>query len=374
VWAGELTHRGQGMRDALLARKATRRSRRARHTRYRKARFLNRRRPAGWLAPSLQHRVLTTLTWAKRLARLVPLSAISMELVRFDTQLMQDAEVSGVAYQQGELQGYEVREYLLDKWGRRCAYCHAKGVPLQVEHLVPRARAGSDRVSNLTLACESCNQKKGSRTAAEFGYPQLMAQAKAPLKDAAAVNAPRWALWRALEATGLPVEVGTGGRTKWNRMRLGLAKSHWADAACVGKSTLDELDARLSSVLLIACKGHGSRQMCRTDKYGFPSRHVPRQKRWFGFRTGDLVKAILPGGKYAGTHIGRVTIRSRPSFRLNGIDMHPKYLRLIQHADGYAYATRTPEGTASIPNADAVHTAVLPFPRAPEGGGSLGGF
>jgi hypothetical protein len=130
VFAAELTHRGQAIRDALLARKVSRRSRRQRHTRYRKARFLNRRRPEGWLAPSLQHRILTTLTWAKRLERVCPISAISMELVRFDTQRMQDAAISGVAYQQGELAGYEVREYLLAKWGRRCAYCKATGVPL----------------------------------------------------------------------------------------------------------------------------------------------------------------------------------------------------------------------------------------------------
>ena len=63
-----------------------------------------------------------------------------------------------------------------------------------------------------------------------------MAQAKAPLKDAAAVNSVRWALYQGLAAFGLPLEVGTGGRTKWNRTRLGLAKSHWADAACVGAS------------------------------------------------------------------------------------------------------------------------------------------
>ena len=55
------------------------------------------------------------------------------------------------------------------------------------------------------------------KTAAEFGYPEVEKQAKAPLKDAAAVNATRWEIWRRLEATGLPVEVGTGGRTKYNR-------------------------------------------------------------------------------------------------------------------------------------------------------------
>jgi 5-methylcytosine-specific restriction endonuclease McrA len=245
VFASELTHRGQAIRDALLARKASRRSRRQRHTRYRKARFLNRRRPDGWLAPSLLHRVQTTETWVRRLRAVCPVQAISMELVRFDTQLMENAEMSGVTYQQGELQGYEVREYLLDKWDRTCAYCRKKDVQLQIEHLVPKARGGSDRISNLTLACEPCNVKKGTRTAEEFGFPQLAAKAKRPLKDAAAINTTRWGLYQALVATGLMVEVGTGGRTKFNRTRMGLAKSHWADAACVGESTPDRLDASL---------------------------------------------------------------------------------------------------------------------------------
>jgi len=344
VWAGELAHRGQAIRDALLRRRTIRHSRRQRKIRYRPARFLGRRRRASWLAPSLAHRVQTTLTWARRLRAVCPIAAISMELVRFDTQLMQDAEVRGVAYQQGELAGYEVREYLLDKWGRRCAYCGKADVALQIEHLVPRARGGSNRVSNLTLACEPCNQAKGNRTAAEYGYPHLMDVAKQPLKDAAAINTTRWAIWRSLGALGLPLEAGSGGRTKWNRTRLGLAKAHWADAACVGVSTPSQLDARVGSVLLIAAKGHGTRQMCRTDKYGFPKRHVPRQKRWFGFRTGDLVKAVVPSGKYAGRHIGRVAVRTRPSFRLGGIDVHPRTLRLIQRADGYAYAFGAREG------------------------------
>jgi hypothetical protein len=240
------------------------------------------------------------------------------------------------------LAGYEVREYLLEKWGRRCAYCFLAGVPLQVEHLIPRARGGSDRVSNLTLACERGNQKKGTQTVTELGFPQLMAAAKAPLKDAAAVNGTRWALWRALEATGLPLETGSGGRTKYNRTRLELPKSHWADAACVGASTPDQLNAAVCSVLLIAAKGHGTPQLCRTDKYGFPSRHVPRQKRHFGFRTGDLVRAIVPSGKYAGTHTGRVAIRTSGSFNIatpegTAAGINHRHCRIIQRADGYAY-------------------------------------
>jgi hypothetical protein len=157
----------------------------------------------------------------------------------------------------------------------------------------------------------------------------------------------RWALYERLKATGLPIEAGTGGRTKYNRLRLGLEKAHWIDAACVGASTPDCLDTRIGSVLLITATGHGTRQMCRTDKHGVPIRHVPRQKRWYGFRTGDLVRAVVPGGKYAGRHEGRIQIRTRPTFRLKGIDVHAKYLARVQRADGYAYALRK-EGAASL--------------------------
>ena len=130
VWAAELTHRGQQIRDALLSRRQLRRGRRNRKTRYRPARFDNRRRPEDWLPPSLMSRVHNILTWANRLYRWSPACSISMELVRFDTQALENPEISGVEYQQGELLGYEVREYLLEKWGRKCAYCGAENGPL----------------------------------------------------------------------------------------------------------------------------------------------------------------------------------------------------------------------------------------------------
>jgi 5-methylcytosine-specific restriction endonuclease McrA len=277
-WAGELSHRGLAIRKALLARRAARRSRRQRKTRYRPARFLNRRRPEGWLPPSLQHRVETSLTWVRRTQRLAPVTALSMELVRFDTQALVNPDISGITYQQGTLQGYEVREYLLEKWGRMCAYCGATNTPLQVEHIVPRSRGGSDRVSNLTLACEQCNTKKGTRTAVEFGYAHIQAQAKRPLRDAAAVNATRRTLYCRLVATGLPVEVSTGGRTKFNRSRLGFPKAHWLDAACIGASTPQNLDVRGVRPLLIRATGRGSRRVCRTNASGFPVSHKPRAR------------------------------------------------------------------------------------------------
>ena len=153
VFAAELAHRGQQIKKALDGRRAVRRRRRARHTRYRKPRFANRIRPVGWLAPSLKSRVCNIETWVKRLRKLCPITAISMELVRFDLQALENPEICGIEYQQGTLFGFEVREYLLEKWKRVCAYCGAKGVPLEVEHILCQSRGGTQRVSNLTLAC-----------------------------------------------------------------------------------------------------------------------------------------------------------------------------------------------------------------------------
>jgi len=349
-FAAELEHRGQRIKKSMDSRRAIRRSRRNRKTRYRKPRFLNRKRKEGWLPPSLRSRVENIETWIRRLRSLCPITAISLELVKFDTQAMLSPEISGVEYQQGELQGYEVREYLLEKFGRKCVYCGAENVPLQVEHIVPKARGGSNRVSNLTLACEPCNRKKGNQTAEEFGHPKVQAQAKKPLKDAAAVNTTRWALYRRIKATGLPVEVGTGGRTKYNRSIRKLPKTHWLDAACVGASTPESLKVEGIRPLVITAMGRGSRQMCRVDKYGFPRTSAKKFKRIHGFQTGDMVKAVVPTGKKAGTYIGRVAIRATgnfnvktPSSTVQGISY--RYCQMLQRTDGYAYES----GAAFLP-------------------------
>lgn len=348
VWAAELEHRGHAIRDSITSRAAFRRRRRG-NLRYRPARFDNRTRPQGWLAPSLQHRVDTTMTWVHRLIRWAPVMALSQELVRFDTQKMQNPEIAGVEYQQGELQGYEVREYLLEKWGRQCVYCDAQNTPLEIEHIHPRSKGGSDRVSNLTLACHDCNQRKGNTSVEQFlekapeRIRKILARAKAPLRDAAAVNSTRWALFRQLKATELEVEVASGGRTKWNRSRQQYPKAHWIDAACVGESGARVHLNAADKPLRVRAMGHGERQRTRLNRYGFPVGHKAGAKSFLGFQTGDLVRAVIAGGKYAGTHVGRIAIRFRPSFALKSegsnraFDVHPKYLTVLQRSDGYVY-------------------------------------
>jgi len=344
IFGAELTHRGQVIKNSLESRRALRRSRRNRHTRYRPARFLNRTKPKGWLAPSLQHRVATTLTWVKRFIGFVPVTSIAQELVRFDLQQVQNPEISGAEYQQGELQGYEVREYLLEKWDRKCSYCGVENVPLQIEHIHPKSKGGSNRISNLCLACEPCNTKKGTQDIKVFlakkpdVLKKVLAQAKRPLKDATAVNSTRWALLNALKTTGLLVTTGSGGKTKFNRTKLGLPKSHWIDAACIGE--VDSLKVLTSKPLLIKATGHRSRQVCRTDKFGFPIRYVPKSPFVKGFQTGDIVKAIVTSGKKIGTYVGRVAVRSSGSFNISAKELvqgiSHKYCQILHREDGYS--------------------------------------
>ena len=181
---------------------------------------------------------------------------------------MQNPETSGVAYQQGELFGYEVRGYLLEKFGRKCVYCGTQGVPLQVEHIVPKARGGSN-------------------------------------------------------------------------IRQ-LPKIHWLDAACVGVSTPETLKVKDVHPLFIIATGHGNRQMCRVNRFGFPRTTAKRFKRVHGFQTGDIVKAVVPIGKKTGTYIGRVAVRTSGSFNVKtksgmvqGINY--RHCRLFQRADDYSY-------------------------------------
>jgi 5-methylcytosine-specific restriction endonuclease McrA len=335
-------HRGEEVRERMRQRAQHRSRRRSANLRHRPRRFDNRRRLDGWLPPSLHSRVRNILTWARRYMRLAPITRVDIELAKFDTQKLQNPEISGVEYQRGELFGYEVREYLLEKWGRRCAYCGATDVLLEVDHIVPKSRGGTERVSNLTLACSACNRAKGDRTAEEFGHPEVQARAAAPLRDAAAVNATRRAVYHGLRRMGVDVRTWTGGQTKWNRERFGLPKSHTTDALCVGD--VAQVTGWNLPVLGIHALGRGRRRRTNLDAHGFPRGYLPRTKNVFGFRTGDMVIAQVPAGKYAGRYVGVVQVRSSGRFDIKDLHgrrvaqgIHWQCCQVVQRLDGYSY-------------------------------------
>ena len=346
VFAANLAHRGDAIRKRLAQRAAYRRRRRNVNLRHRPARVDNRRRKEAWLSPSLQSRVANVTSWARLLSQRIPLTSIGVETVRFDMQLIQNPTICSVEYQQGTLLGYEVREYLLDKFNRTCAYCDVNNVPFQVDHVVPRSEGGSNRVSNLALACGPCNDAKGASSIDEFlandtvRLAKIKAQLKAPLRDAAAVNTTRYAIGNALKSFGFPVAFWSGGRTKMNRVAQGYPKAHWIDAACVGEDGARvAIDATIRP-LAIKALGRGSRQVRRTNAYGFPRGAAKQTKEVRGYRSGDLVKLHQPSGKYRGTHIGVVSVRERGDFdiasALGKITAPFTRFALVQRGFGYA--------------------------------------
>lgn len=295
-------------------------------------------------------RVHNIITWVNRLIKLCPINNVVQELVRFDLQKINNPEISGVEYQQGTLFNYEVKEYLLEKWQRKCAYCGIQNVPLEIEHIVPKSKFGSNSVNNLTISCRKCNQQKGNQDLKDFlsGKPdilnKILKQCKQPLKDATAVNATRWKLYNSLKAFGLDLETGSGGLTKYNRTKQNLPKTHWLDAACVGKSTPTKINIEVIKPLIITATGRGSRQMVKPDKYGFPRTSAKlRQKQFFGFQTGDIVKAVVTKGKKIGTYVGRVAVRKTGNFNIKTAaqtvqGINQKYCKPIHKSDGYSYA------------------------------------
>jgi 5-methylcytosine-specific restriction endonuclease McrA len=332
VWCCEIHHRGGQIKKKLESRKALRRGRRSR-LRYRKPRFKTKgqirnakrhfKNRKGKLPPSVQHRVENIITWTKRVMKFAPVSDIVLELVRFDMQKIENKNISGIEYQQGELQGFEVKEYLLEKYKRTCVYCGRKNIPLEVEHVIPKSKGGSNRVSNLVIACVRCNKRKGNKSVQDFlkSKPVVLRRVseglKKPLKDASAVNASRWVLYQKLNKLCANVHTGSGGRTKFNRKRFKVSKSHQGDAACVGKMSSLFIPKGIRP-LVVKSTGQGGRQKAMCDKYGYPKSYRPL-KPLFGWRTGDIAKC---SGK-----LGRVTPRSNKSFGFAPLDGSKKFSR-----------------------------------------------
>lgn len=244
---------------------------------HREARFNNRAIPKGWLAPSMQHKLDTHIRLIEKIRKMLPITKTIIEIANFDTQKMQNPEISGIEYQQGELQGYEIKEYLLEKFGRKCVYCNKRDIPLEVEHIIPKSIGGTNRVSNLTISCRDCNLEKDNRTAEEYGFPEIQKIAKESLKATAFMNVVRKRLAEQVNA-----EETFGYITKYGRINNKLDKNHVNDAFIIANGTKQT-----------RCKPYSVNQIRRnnrclqTNRKGFkPS--IRRQR--YVLQTNDLVK------------------------------------------------------------------------------------
>lgn len=344
VMLAEIEHRGHLIKRSLDKRRSLRHSRRQRKTRYRPARFLDRTKPKGWLAPSVKSRADNVINFIKKYKKLLNINKVMIESVSFDVaQMSSNNYLVGTAYQQGPLYQTTLRSYLFKKYNGQCVYCGAKAT--EIDHIVPRAQGGSNSIYNLTSTCRPCNQKKSNLSLKDFGkimnksYSHL--EPKKLPKDASIVQLAR--NYMAKEITKLVSDTTTydAWMTKYNRDELGLPKEHYYDALSVGEIP-NSFNFLTDKVLQISAKGRGSRQMCRVDKYGFPRTSAKASKSVEGFQTGDIVRAVVTKGSKAGEYLGRVIIHSHGCFDIKtekGLvqSIGYKYCRLIQRGDGYSY-------------------------------------
>lgn len=342
----ERVHRGKAIKKALDSRRAIRRGRRARNTRYRKPRFLNRTRPQGWLAPSVKSRADNVINFVKKYQRFIPLNKATIERVSFDNSSMANGEkLYGTQYQQGPLYQNKLRDFIFAKNNGQCAYCGNKGE--EIEHIVPRSKGGTDSIHNLTLSCRECNIKKGTLSLKEFGKIinkdlSHLEPRKLP-KEAAIIQSAREYTIKEINKM-MEVETGEGWETSFNRKELGLPKEHYYDAMCIGEEIPKRIVA--TSVTVVKAQGRGSRLMTRVDRFGFPRQGAKSSKKSiYGFQTGDIVKAVVPSGSKQGKYLGRVAVRSSGSFNITtqnktiqGIGY--KHIQLLQRGDGYAYTIK----------------------------------
>lgn len=373
----QIEHRGEQVVGNLKTRQFIRRNRRSRETWYRRCKFKDvgkyeTPRPEGWLPPSQRSIEGNVVTWVNKLIKLLGPCSVSLEGVKFDPQLMENPDISGKEYQQGTLYGYKMKAYLTEKYQHTCQYCGGESSDhrLEWEHMVPKSRGGSDTVKNATLACHECNQAKGDLAPEEWlaslkgkkKFSKLDSVRVACLEKviagkkvgsnyryAAWANAQRWQLWEDLKnLSGVTeLEWSTGGRTAYNRTRLGIPKDHHLDALCVGKHVpTGGFKGLNQKILHVKATGRGTRFIGQCNKCGVITvkyDRTKRHKRVNGLQTGDIVRAEIPNGKYAGTHIGRIMIRASGSHDIRKADgtlvtgTKKSSYSILQHMDGYAY-------------------------------------
>ena len=216
----------------LSTRRELRRTRRNRKTRYRKARFDNRKKKDGWLAPSVEQKIESHLKVIRLVHKLLPVTKTTIEVAQFDAQKIKNPDIKGYEYQQGEQIGFwNVREYVLARDGHKCVHCKGKSKDhiLNVHHLESR-KTGGNSPSNLVTLCETCHK------AYHRGEFDLKIKRGSSLRDAAVMNIMRWAVYERAKKEFGNVNLTYGYITKHTRIENGITKTHAADAFCIAKN------------------------------------------------------------------------------------------------------------------------------------------
>ncbi len=329
--------------QALLAtRRQFRRARRNRKTRYRKVRFLNRKKAQGWLAPSVLHKIDCHINAIRLVHRLLPVSRIILEVAQFDLQKIRNPDIAGKQYQQGPQFGFwNVREYVLARDSHVCQWCQGKSKdPILNVHHIESRKTGGDSPDNLITLCETCHVLI-HRTQQEDKIPRK----NSSFRDATHMGIMRWCIYSCVKAMFQHVHLTYGYITKHTRITNNLEKSHLIDARCISQHPQAVSDG---AWYLIKSVRRNNRQLHKaTIRKGGKRQRNTAPRDVHGFRLFDCVK-------YQGTCCFVFGRRSSGYFDLRTLDgtkIHAsacyKNLKSVQRASAHLIERRS--GISSHP-------------------------
>jgi len=231
VFRGEVVHRryiNQPTKGQVLAVRRERRRARRYRLRYRTPRFDNRRRPEGWLPPTIKAKADVLVNTLKVLAKYAPITKAIIEVGGFDTHKMQNPDIKPEDYQNGRQKGFKnVKEYIKHR-DKRCVNCSSEIE--EVHHLKQKAKGGTDNPDNLVGLCKKCHRL------VTLGKLKLDRRPGRDLTGAAFINAAKDYIVFEVKKFIPEVVSQEGWRTKEERERLNLPKSHINDAIAMGIS------------------------------------------------------------------------------------------------------------------------------------------
>lgn len=236
----------QDIKKLLMTRRILRRSRRSRKTRYRKARFLNRKRKDGWLPPSIQSRIDNIFRHIDKLISLLPNPKLHIEVGKFDVQKMKNPDIQGIEYQQGDSYDfYSTRYYVFDRDKYTCQVCKKKNRILRTHHIIYRSHGGSDKADNLITVCTECHTHENHQEGGIFHKWMMEGKKLKEYKDPPFMNIIRRRTFERYPNA----HITYGNITTPDRRELGLPKTHYNDAIAI--TGVREIKEKPESVSLI---------------------------------------------------------------------------------------------------------------------------
>lgn len=297
----------QDIKELLATKKIYRRSRRTRKTRYRAARWQNKKRRESWLPPTIQSRIDNQIFWINKISSLLPNPKITVEVGKFDTQKMINPDIEGLEYQEGNTYGFwNDRYYIFTRDNYKCVICKGKSKDniLRTHHIIQRKDGGSNRVDNLVTVCDTCHKKyhKGELKH-KFIKPKQY-------KETAFMNILRKQVFERLNCS-----ITYGSITTVNRKALELEKTHSNDAIAI--SGIKEIKYNTNTEFYLkqfrkkkrslheAIPRKGRKEPNKTAK-----RNSKNTKYSNGFHLNDKVRVFSKVGYISGFTSGGVYIKN----------------------------------------------------------------